>query len=134
MVLSAQYLSEVSSPHLHLLAFKSGLRIIHTEQYSLPEFQNTVLSMLQNPSPSSSLDINSPSSFSSFSSSSSACSCITTVQVAQKVQLSPGLTFEMLSALHDQGILAMDAALSTDGILWWLNLFSEPHQDAFLEL
>ncbi|KAH9463514.1 hypothetical protein Pst134EA_015604 [Puccinia striiformis f. sp. tritici] len=49
MISACQHLPDYTNPEIRLRTFKSGLRVLHTPQFSEHEFENRLLEMLRNP-------------------------------------------------------------------------------------
>ncbi|KZS95356.1 Vps36-domain-containing protein [Sistotremastrum niveocremeum HHB9708] len=102
LLLALPYLPQYTIPPIRLRAFKSGLRVLHTPEYTSSAFTSR-LNQLFSSTPES--------------------GGLTTLSIAQKEKMSIGLAQEMILDVEMEGSVSRDEIREGE-IVWWPNVFT----------
>lgn len=99
MLLCLPHLPMVTSPPIRLRTFRSGLRVLHTPEYTHESFAARLVSLITASGPRS------------------------TMEIAREEKITSALTLEMVETVEEAGDLVRDGQGPGGEIRWWTNIF-----------
>lgn len=106
MLLCLPHLPMVTTPPIRLRTFHSGLRVLHTPQYTEASFTARLISLMSISGPRS------------------------TMEIAAEEGISSALTAEMVAGVEEAGEILRDEQEADGEIRWWRNILQDYIWDA----
>ncbi|KIJ24162.1 hypothetical protein M422DRAFT_275125 [Sphaerobolus stellatus SS14] len=97
MLLVLPHLPKVTNPPIRLRTFRSGLRVLHTPEYTDESFTARLLTLIASAGPQS------------------------TMEIAREEKITSALTLEMVESVEDAGKIIRDEQGPGGEVYWWRN-------------